>query len=70
MFSGVMSWRIGSSNPPIFYKTFTKITEKHLWRGLLLDKDSELGPATLLQKHAGIDRNVLAIQQGFSEDSF
>ena len=52
---------------PIFYKTFTKIAEKHLCRCLLLDKNSGLRPATLLQKQAGIGGNVLG---GFSEDSF
>ena len=30
-----------------------------LCQGLLLDKNSELGPATLVQKHAGIGRDFL-----------
>ena len=46
-----------SSYPP----THQPLTHRpiDLCRGVLLDKNSELGPATLAQKHAGIGRDFL-----------
>ena len=35
-------------------KNFAKITEKHLCRGLIFNKDSSWGAATLLQINPGI----------------
>ena len=37
-----------------FLKLSQKLQKKHLCWGLLVDKNSGLGSATLLQKHAGI----------------
>ena len=49
------AWRARSSHPEGFckkgvFKTFGKITEQHLCRGPLFNKDSGRGPATLLQR--------------------
>ena len=43
----------------VFYKKdvlkhFPKLTEKHLWRGLILSKDPGWGPATLLKRDSSI----------------